>query len=501
MPSSKLVVLKVVAVREDEGRGLEIIPQQFGLCVSHSPKGLVLFRLDVSITDSAATKTTLYLQITADSLDSLVRTDYDKTNADAQNPPYLENVFERLKLGHSVTRLQFRLHSGESIQFVVPSDFNVDNIPDDKARSTFECAESLAAASRFSLYFQHNILKKENFADYKEAVSPSPTEALRKSYRDMRNVKRLYNGVGGKVFKPRGHHYDPPPMRERCCSPALTTASCGSTLPFESDPRPEESPPPYEKCLSEGRSPTVRSDAAAVAISVESPGLVPPSYSDIRQHDVPDPFQGGRHCGSEDSDIYQTAKRKRPLAAFRPGKTRRSLFEQETNDGHLELQYKRMELQRREIELQHREIELQRRDIELLRREIELQLRETELQRRQIGQPPNNTEKLQRRVERLEERHEELEEDYSKLKGHQEQTDVDIGDLETDVIELKTGYEEVMQQIPDICDEFKDLKGDMEDTLREDVHEFIKDSMAEQIVECVEAHVGKMKEKLRQALQ
>ncbi|OHW97032.1 hypothetical protein CSPAE12_04298 [Colletotrichum incanum] len=109
---------------------------------------------------------------------------------------------ERLKLGHSPTRLQFRLHSGESIQFVVPSDFNVDNIPDNKARSTFECAESLAAASRFSLYFQHNILKKENFAYYKEAVSPSPTEALRKSYKDMRHEKRLYNGVGGKVHKP-----------------------------------------------------------------------------------------------------------------------------------------------------------------------------------------------------------------------------------------------------------------------------------------------------------
>ncbi|TQN73721.1 hypothetical protein CSHISOI_01679 [Colletotrichum shisoi] len=199
MQTSNLVVPKVVAVREDEeGRGLEIIPQQFGLRVPHSSKRLVLFRLDVSITDSTSTKSTLYLQITADSLDSLVRIDYEKTNADAQNPPYLENVLKQLKLTHSVTRLQFRLRSGEGIQFAVPFDFDVDKIPDGEARSTFEYAESLAAASRFSLYFQHTILKKESFAHYKEAISPSPTEALRKSYKDMCNVKRLYIGVGGK---------------------------------------------------------------------------------------------------------------------------------------------------------------------------------------------------------------------------------------------------------------------------------------------------------------
>ncbi|KZL79492.1 hypothetical protein CI238_13644, partial [Colletotrichum incanum] len=98
MPSSNFVVPKVVAVREDEeGRGLEIIPQQFGLRVPHSPKGLVLFRLDVAITDSASTKTTLYLQITADFLDSLVRMDYNNTNVNIHNPPYLENVLKQLE--------------------------------------------------------------------------------------------------------------------------------------------------------------------------------------------------------------------------------------------------------------------------------------------------------------------------------------------------------------------------------------------------------------------
>ncbi|KAK1973333.1 hypothetical protein LZ30DRAFT_743888 [Colletotrichum cereale] len=491
MPSNSLIVPQVVAVREDdEGRGLEIIPQQFGLRVPRSPKGLVLFRLDVSITDSAATKT-LCLQITADFLDSLVRMDYDKTNANTENPPYLENVLERLKLGHSVTRLQFRLRSGESIQFAVPSDFDVDKIHDNKARSTFECAESLAAASRFSLYFQHNILKKEDYANYKEAISPSLTEALRKSYTDMRNVKRLYNGVGGKEHKPRCRHHYPPSMRERCSSPASAAASCGSTLPFETDPRPEESPPPYEKSPSEGPSPTVRLDAAATAISAETASLIPPRYSDIKQHDMPDPFQGGRHCGSEDTDIHQTAKRKRPLVAFRPEITWRSLFNDKSNVGHLELQRERIELQRREIKLKRREIELQRREVELQRREVELQRREVELQRQQTGQPQNNVEELQRRVETLEERHEELEDDCSTLKERQEQTDVDIGDLFTDVIELKNGYEEVMEQIPDVCEELKDLKGDMED-----IHEF-KDSMAKQIVECVD----EMKGKLRQALQ
>ncbi|KDN71117.1 hypothetical protein CSUB01_11499 [Colletotrichum sublineola] len=102
-------------------------------------------------------------------------------------------------------------------------------------------------------------------------------------------------------------------------------------------------------------------------------------------------------------------------------------------------------------------------------------------------------EEYTRRVEKLEERHEALEDDCSTLNERQEQTDVDIGDLFTDVIELKNGYEEVMEQIPDVCEE---LKGDMEDTLKKDIHEF-KDSMAKQIVECVD----EMKGKLRQALQ
>ncbi|KZL76015.1 hypothetical protein CI238_13471 [Colletotrichum incanum] len=411
--------------------------------------------------------------------------DYNNTNVNIHNPPYLENVLKQLELTHSVTRLQFRLRSSEGIQFAVPFDFDVDKIPDGEARFTFECAESLAAASRFSLYFQHNVLKKESFAHYEKAISPSPTEALRKSYWDMRNVKRLYNGVGGKVHKPRGHD-GPSPMRERCSSPASATTSCGSTLPFETDPRPEELPPPYEKCPSGGRSPTVRSDAAATAIPAKTRGLVPPRYSIIKQHDVLDPFQGGRHCGSEDTDIHRTAKRKRPPVAYGPEKTGRSEFDEESNVGQLELQCKQIELQRREIELQ-------RWDIELRRREVELQ--------RQIGQPQNNVEELQRRVGQLEKRHEELEEEYCTLQERQEQTDVNIGELSTDVIELQTGYEEVMKQMPDVCEEFENLKGGMGDTLKEDIHEFIKDRMAKQVGECVEAHVDEMKGKLCRALQ
>ncbi|KAK2060054.1 hypothetical protein LY76DRAFT_625476 [Colletotrichum caudatum] len=479
MPS-KLVVSEVVAVREDEGRKPEIIPQQFELRVQYSQNECILFCLVIRLVDSDSNKIIFYLQITADSLDSLERTNYSKTHAKAQTPSYLDDVRKQLKNIRSVTRLKFQLHSRKGIQLVVPPKFDSKKISDDIVRSAFQSVELLAASSMFSLYFQHNVFTVDNFQRCAAAVGRPATAESRKSYNDMLDVKRLYNGRGGIVHNPRGHRHGLPPTRERCSSPAsATTASCGSTLAFETDPRPGESPPPY----AERKSPTVRSDAAATAISAKSPGAVPPRYSHIKRHDVLGPFQCVSHCGSEDTDLRPTAT-KRPFTAVcttrmtaggasRPQKVPRSRF--------VDSDQSKVELL---ITLQHQNLELQQ---------------QLELQGQAIKQLLKDVEELRRGKNKLEGRQDDLEADYADLKEHQDGTTADIEDLSIDVAELKGKYDEVMEQIPNLCDE--EFKNSMKEMFEEDMCNLSEDRMAKQIGECIEAHVDEMKRNLRQALR
>ncbi|KAK1990157.1 hypothetical protein LX36DRAFT_593142 [Colletotrichum falcatum] len=492
MPSSKsdFVVPQVVAVREDEGRPPEIIPPHFQLRVRQSQQGLVLFSLTICFTDgTSANKTTIYLQITADSIDSLERTDHSETDTNTQNPHYLQNIYQQLKDMHSITRLQFRLRNGESIQLAVPYDFNPENIHENTTRSIFEWVESLAASSTFSIYFQHNVLKKAVFLKYKEAILPltSVTEALRKSYKGMRNVKRLYNGRGGKVHIPRHCHRHPchassPPSREHCSPPSTaTTSSCGSTLPFETVPRPQqESPPPYDECMNEGQSPRVRSDP-------QSPGgdLSLLNHGDTkRQQNVLYPSLDTLTFGKENTNT--TSKRKRSFAAScsprtsRPSKLPPPPFLDPNDENNAARFLHLLELQRQQIEIQRQQIELQREQIEQLQKNI--------------GD-------LQRWHKELEGRHDELEADCSKLETRQDQADDAIDNLSVDLSELEDKYAEVVHQIPDVCDEFKDLKENVCDTFKEDMCKLIEDSMSKQIVDCVEAQANEVKRRIRQALQ
>ncbi|KZL81484.1 hypothetical protein CI238_13370 [Colletotrichum incanum] len=385
----------VVAVREDPGQQPELIGQRFHLSIRYSESASVLFRLSYS------TNTTAYLQIRVDCIQSLEKRTYNKSSTNPSSPPFLETVRQQLNNMHSVTRLRFQLHGGSNAQLIVPLGYTIGKVSGDSVGDTHGSPESLAAASLFSLYFRHDILKNKQFGKYKWAIKEFPNlpEIMKQHYNEcMANVDRLYVGTGGQVLK--YNKESPPPAREHCRSPTPSTPlSCGSTVPFNTGSYYRGSPPPYEECPSKEQSPR----ATSAAIFAESPGLVPPRYSDIKQRNVLDPFQGSRHYGSEDTDIHQIAKRKRPLTAFRPEKTWRSLFDDESNVGHLELQCKRIELQRREIELQHREIKLRHREIELQRREIELQRRKIELQRQQIEQPRNNVDELQTRIEKLEE--------------------------------------------------------------------------------------------------
>ncbi|KAK1561604.1 uncharacterized protein LY79DRAFT_531098 [Colletotrichum navitas] len=488
MPSNKpdFVAPRVVAVREDEERLPKDTSPQFELRVRCSRQKLVLFSLVASFAHGASAKTTVYLQITADSLDSLDRTDYNEADVNTANPPCPENIHQQLGM-RSVTRLQFRLRSGEAIQLVVPSDFTPEQIPDDMAQSAFEFAESLAAASRFSLYFQHNILKKESFFKYKAAIPPSTslTDDLRKSYRGMRDVRRLYNGVGGKVHAPRGVCHASPPARERCSSPAAATASsCGSTLPFETIPRlQEESPPPYDECLSGKHSPGIRSDSPPSPSKSPGSDHAPPRYGDTEQRcNVLDASQDVLPSGGKDGATCTPTKRKRSFTAGcstatttkgapRLDKIQRSLFVDAV---------------------------VEKSDIAQI---LELQREQIELQRQQIQQLQKNVEELQRWNRELKMRQDELEEDCSRLEKRLDRTDDTIDNLSIDVTELEDKCDELGKQMPDVGDELKDWKENMGDAFKEDICQSIEESMAKQIAECVEAQADDMRRRVREALR
>ncbi|KAK2021380.1 hypothetical protein LX32DRAFT_258938 [Colletotrichum zoysiae] len=485
-----LVVPQVVAVREDQKRCPEIIPLQFQLRVRHSQQGLVLFRLVLSFTDGASTtETTIFLQVTADSILSLNRTEHTKTNAD-QTPPCLENVYERLNAMRSIARLQFQLRNGEGIQLVVPLDFDVGTILSDTVRSTFKWAESLTAASSFSLYFQHNVLPRKNYLMYQKVISLCLTEDLRRSYKDMRDVRRLYKGRGGKVHKSRCH-YDSSPTRKRCSSPApATTASCGSTLPFETVPRREqESLPPYYECLNEGESPTASPDAAASAVFAQGSavGVDPPEYDDAEQQhtDVLDLSQNVLPCGIDDADKYPSTKRKR---SFTDVYTTTTSPRDVSRTGKIS-QYRSVDLDQNYVA---RLLEFHWQQIGLLQEQIKLRDQRIEKLERLV-------EKVQGQVQDLEKRHDELEGGCSTLERRQEQTDDAIENVHVLVHELEDKCEELEKSIPDVCEEFNDLKEDMRGMLGDKCKSC--EDMAENIGEYVKAETDEIKRKIRQALQ
>ncbi|KAK2005315.1 hypothetical protein LZ32DRAFT_612204 [Colletotrichum eremochloae] len=479
MPSNpEFVVHEVVAVREDKGQPAKIISQQFKLRVRCSPQGSVLFCL-ISSAEDALIKTTFYLYVTADYLISLNRTVYhnDKTNPNAKNPPYLGDVCKLLKDIKSVTRLQFQLRSSERIQLAVPSDFKPDKIPNDTARFTFESAELLAAASSFSLYFQHNVLKKENFQRYQEIISLPLTDDLRRSYDNMRDLRGLYKGRGGKVHIPRQHHrrHGSPPTTEPCSSPALaTTASYGSTLPFERFPRLQESqvsPPPYDECLSDGQSPRVNQDA-------KSPGggLAPPEYGDVKpRHNALALSMGALPSGKQDSDTHPTSKRKRSFAAICSPRAPKDAS--------------------RVVKIPPSPLDINdKNNIARLLQLFEEQDQRIEWQSKQI-------QKLQKDLREMQRRYNELEANYITLENRQEQADDTIDNLSIDVSELEGKYDEVIHQIPDVCDEFKDLKERISDTFKDDIYQLIEASMEKRIEECVEDQAKEVKMRICQALQ
>ncbi|KAK1998260.1 hypothetical protein LX36DRAFT_656739 [Colletotrichum falcatum] len=475
------VVSKVIAVQQDEGLPPKIIPHQFELRVQLSQQKLVLFCLVASFApdSSSASNPSIYLRFTGDSLHPLHRAVYNKINPNPYDPSYLNHIWDLLQDTKIVTCLQFQLRDGKLIQLAVPLDFYPEKIPNNTTRSAFQSAEALAGASSFSLYFRADALRKRSLREYNAAIRRT-LEKSSKAYEDMLDVRRLYNGIGGKVHRvyiSRGHRDGSPLTRESCSSPAsaATTASCGSTLPFDTVPRPPESPPSYEEYLNEGQSPRIGPDAAATSISIKNlpDSLAPPEYGYTEQwRNVLDP-KGVLPSGSQDVDEHPTTKRKRSITgacptgivvtgASQPKKLSRSGSADPDNQSNVRL---------------------------LL-----------QLQRQQIEELQKHVKSLQAQVNKLEKRHDDLEGDCCMLQERQDATDDDVNNLQVDVDELGNTCGDLRVSMLDVYDEFNDLKETMTGTPEGDQCKSCE-NMAKEIGEHIRAEADEIKKKICQALQ
>ncbi|WYZ35406.1 hypothetical protein EsH8_X_000053 [Colletotrichum jinshuiense] len=477
-------VHEVFAVCEDQhGRPPSFIDQPFKFDAMYKSASSILFRLSVSITDSTS-KTIIYLQITPDRIALLRNTTCDTSDTSNRSPPCLEQVRQRLGGSRFVTRLQLQLHSGIHTQLVVPTGFTIDTAAGSPSRRTFDSATSLANASMFSLYIPHNVLPMMKFRAFTEAVRqfPTLTAAQRQAYERMVDLRRLYHGKGGIVFIPEDQNGGPLSDRDhkRSTTPA-TTESYATTVPFDTPPRYQDSPPRYDECLSKGQQSKARSNAAA--ISVESPGgdCTLPEYDDTEwRHGVLKATKRVLHCGSEDVDLHPTSKRKHSCAIGctttastkniqRPERVSRSrLADADCSDSRLEFL-----------------LERQRQQIERLQEDIE---------------------GLQRRNKELEAQHDELEENCCDLEHRQVNTEETIESLLIHTGELDDECEKLGKQVPDICDEMEDwMKDNMGDRMKEYIGNWLEENMAETINayinDQVAAQIAQVKTKMRKALQ
>ncbi|KAK8024503.1 hypothetical protein PG993_012569 [Apiospora rasikravindrae] len=444
----------VFVVREDDD-GTEFVDHSMKLDAIHKPSTSVLFRLSIPITDSASTKTTIYLQITPDRIISLRTTACDTSDTSERTPPCLDRVRARLGGARFVTRLQFQLHTGHA-QLIVPANFDLphNEAPNSPARQLFASVSSLATASVFSLYMPHNVLPMKKFRNFTEAVRqfPTLTATQRHAYERMVNLRGLYHGKGGVVYTPEDQ--DIPTTAAATASDA-TTESDATTVAFDTP-------------LALSRfSPAVRGKPDAAG------DCAPPAYDGEQQYRSMSSSKRLLHCGSEDIDLYPTPKRmfRHPRKVQVTEKISR-LHPTNSDPG---------------FSFESR---------------LQLQL---ERQQRQIEQLQEDVKALQKRNKELEGRQGELEENHSVLENRQGETEEAVESILVHTGELDEECEKLGKQVPDIGDEVEDwMKSSMGDTVKDYMADWLKENMSESIqdfiTQQVTAQIAEVKTKMRSAL-
>ncbi|KAF5498156.1 hypothetical protein CGCA056_v015000 [Colletotrichum aenigma] len=476
----------VFAVREDQDGGQpEFIDQPFKLNAVYQSSASALFRLSTTITDSASIKTTIYLQITPDRIASLQNTTCDTSDANDGSPSHLERVRQRLGGKRLLTRLQFHLHSGLYAQLIVPTGFARDEAPASPAWHAFRSTASLATVPTFSIYMPHNVLPMTKFETFFQAVRqfPTLTATQRQSYERMVDLRRLYSGKGGVVFTPEDDQ-NAVPLRdgERNRSATPSTESCASTVPFDTVPRHQDSPPQYDECVVEGPQPRASMTAAAAAAFVKSArgdDALPEYGGSERQHRRLQTSKRVLHCGSEEIDLHPSSKR-----------------------AHFQRSFASVHATTANAQRPEERSESQFTDAECVQGRLAVLL---EQQRQQIQRLQEDVEELRRRNKELEGRHDEVEDNCGDLENRQTETEETVESLLIHTGELDEECEKLGKQMPDLCDEMEDwVKDNLGDAMKEHMNKWLEENMAETINgyinEKVAAQIAQMKAKMRKAL-
>ncbi|KAK8079461.1 hypothetical protein PG997_007279 [Apiospora hydei] len=419
------------------------------------PPAALVFRLRLTLTP----ETILYLQFTSGVVSSLARTNCDSKNV-ATHPSCYDAVRAHLGGRKSFTRLQFHLRGHGDL--ITPAGFALDQYDAD-ARRTFASITSLATAPACSLYIPREALPNKTWRVFYQAYQQST------ALTDLRN---LYNGNGGTLFRIQGH---------------------------DQDQKEEEE--------DDGRSSSLPADAIVVTTAA---AIAPPSYDDVppqynqdntkRQSSSPLPSSQQSTASETDAATVAVATPpgyRRAEQESRPQKTPRDVKELGSkrcwsSDGENTPQYNRRPMKRRgPRELSEHGFGSKPTDHDHYRRRIEAletgmkQLRaEMGLLRRQNG---------------------DLEEGHAGLESQQEAMAETLETMGADVDELAQEMSNTVQeQLPEMRQELDDWQSTVQDYMegwvRNNIGQHMERYMADYVDDTARGFLADLKGRIRSSL-
>ncbi|KZL85754.1 hypothetical protein CI238_10893 [Colletotrichum incanum] len=442
--SAKVESAKVDVFTEREysdGRQAEFINQLFTLRIACYPPTLVYFRLSPKV--DGVCDASIILQILPDHL-ALLRSELCRWDDVPSSHP--DDARQRLGGTSDLTRLRFKLLSGMSAQIIVPKDSNGFETPDSAARHAIRLFASLASSPSFCVYFPRNKVQKSLLQQCVRAV-PQFSGLNEDDLRDFRrkvDPKRLYGGKGGRVLTPDDYEDSSGTdgERSRSTTPA-TNPSNGSTVDFDSVPRPEGLPPQYGECLVEVGESRATSDDEANFVESPSVGHAPPEYDGTQSLcSVPNAAKRPRQYANEDALLCPRSKK---ILSATPSTTAPTRNVQCLDaKPRLESEGAGMDVCMVFRELTSRLDDQQQQIKQLLHEQSEQQLSQEQLKalQDQIG-------KLKRQNAELKRRNSELENTCAELTNRQETADEERESMWLDISELQEVTGEHGKQLAD----------------------------------------------------
>ncbi|KAK7957267.1 uncharacterized protein PG986_006489 [Apiospora aurea] len=432
------------------------------------PPTALVFRLRLNLT----AETILYLQFTPAVISSLARSNCDSKNV-ATHPSCYDVVRAHLGGRKSFTRLQFSLRGHGDV--ITPAGFALDEYDAD-ARRTFASIASLATAPACSLYMPREALPNKTWRVFYQAYQQST------ALTDLRN---LYNGNGGTLFRIQGHDQDEKEEEEdddRSSSISLppslpAEATVGTIAAATAPPSYDDVPPQYNQddnkirrsspLPSSQESTASETDAATVAVAT------PPGYRRVEQESRPQMTPrdvkelGSKRCWSSDGENTPQYNR-RPMKRRGPRELSEHGFGSKPPD----------------LVAQATDHDHYRRRIEALETGMEQLRAEMGLLRRQNG---------------------DLEEGHAGLESRQEAMAETLETMGADVDELAQEMSNTVQeQLPEMRQELDDWQSTVQDYMegwvRNNIGQHMERYMADYVDDTARGFLADLKGRIRSSL-